>query len=184
MHESWLNNTAVAMYGGRTVKEDALREEISSIVGRTPQWLKHHDDNPPWTISFAQKSPITLLLGTDSIIVSIQGTKFQFGTARPRAIPMKITAAYSVTKDAAGPRLMRRGEIQVLPPKLVAQFDKDEDGWLNDSENDALVKSGVQLTAQEVSLRNELNESFATMLDKQITPEPERLSGRWESLGQ
>jgi hypothetical protein len=97
---------------------------------------------------------------------------------------MNVTASYTVAKDDKGPKYVRQGKLQVFPPDVVAKFDKDGDGFLNRDEEDALNKSGTQLTAGQSSLRGQLEDDFANLFEPEIRPEPQTLSGRWKSLGQ
>jgi hypothetical protein len=182
VHESWLNNTNLAMYGDRTIQEKEFRDEVTTILGRTPERLQRKSENPPWTITFASQAPLTMHFGADTALIAMRGTSFRSGNAAPRNVPMNIVAAYRVAKGADRPKLIRQGGLQVLPPKLIAQLDKDGDGWLNPDE-----ERGIQpgsLTGQQTSLKGELEESFATLLDKEIELEPRKLTGRWQSLGQ
>jgi hypothetical protein len=183
LHESFLNNTAWAMYGGRTVAEEEFRNEITEILGSTPERLKRTNENPPWTISFAAESPVRVRFGNNSVIVTASGTSFKSGRSKPQDLPMNITAFYNVTKDDHGPKYARQGSLQVLPPDVVAKFDKDGDLWLNPDEEQALL-AGAKLTAAQASLRGELESDFANLFDVEIRPEPQTLSGRWKSLGE
>ncbi len=189
VHETWLNNTAWAMYHDRTVAEEEFRQEMTDILGREPRRLKRTDDSPPWTISFAAEAPISVRLGNGpegngNLIVLMHGTSFKSGKSRAQDIPMNVAVSYTAAKDDQGPKWLRQGELQVYPPDLVAKFDKDGDGWLNRDEDQALSKSDTQLPAAQASLRGQLEEDFAKLFDKELRPEPQTLSGRWKSLGQ
>jgi hypothetical protein len=183
MHETWLNNTARAMYGGRAVAEEEFRKDVTDILGRMPERLRRKNQNPPWTISFAAEAPISVQVGENSVIVSVQGTSFRSGKSKAQEIPMNITASYQVSKDDKGPKYVRQGELQVLPPDVVAKFDKDGNLWLNRDEEKALTE-GAKLSAAQASLRGQLQDDFAELFEEEIRPEPQTLSGRWESLGQ
>ncbi len=189
VHESWLNNTAWAMYRDRTVAEEEFRQEMTDILGREPKRFKRTDDSPPWTIGFAGDSPISVRVGTSpagpgQLIVSMHGTSFKSGKSAAQEIPMKVTAAYTVAKDDRGPKWVRQGELQVYPPDLVARFDKDGDDWLNRDEYQKLIDSKTQLPAAQTSLRGQLEEDFAKLFEEELRPEPQTLSGRWKSLGE
>jgi hypothetical protein len=183
-HQSWMNNTAWAMYAGRTVPEEEFRKELTDVLGREPKRLKRTNENPPWTITFEADSPISVQLGQGTVLVSLHGTSFKSGKSRAQDIPMNVTASYTVAKDDKGPKYVRQGKLQVFPPDVVAKFDKDGDGFLNRDEEDALNKSGTQLTAGQSSLRGQLEDDFANLFEPEIRPEPQTLSGRWKSLGQ
>jgi hypothetical protein len=182
VHETWLNNTTLAMYGERTVPEQEFRDEITDMLGSTPEALKRKSDNPPWTITFAAQAPFTINIGQDTALIALRGTKYQSGKSAPRNTPMNIVASYRVSKGPGGPKLVRQGALQVLPPSLIAQLDKDGDGWLNPDEEKSMQPGS--LTGAQASLRSELLESFGSLLDEQIEPSTIKLTGRWESLGQ
>ena len=44
VHESWLNNTLSTVYHSRTVKEKDFREEITNVLGSTPEGLQKRVD--------------------------------------------------------------------------------------------------------------------------------------------
>jgi hypothetical protein len=183
IHESWFNNTAWAMYGGRTVAEDEFRKDVTEMLGRTPKRLQRKNENPPWTIAFAADAPLSIQIGTGTVLMSLRGTSFKSGKSRAQEIPMNVTASYQVAKDDQGPKYIRQGELQVLPPDVVAKFDKDGDAWLNPDEEKSLA-AGAKLTGAQASLRGQLQDDFADLFEPEIRPEPQALSGRWESLGQ
>jgi hypothetical protein len=167
------------MYGDRLVTEKEFRDEITNMLGSTPERLKK-SSNPPWTIRYASQAPMTMKFGPDSVLIILRGVSFQSGDSPPRSSPMNIAASYQISKGET-PKLLRQGGLQVLPPKLIAKRDKDGDGYLNRDEEGDVITS---LTAQQSSLRSELMESYSTLLDKELEIEPPKLTGRWESLGQ
>src|SRR2546423_3164665 len=124
IHQSFLNNTAFAMYSGRTVAEEEFRQEMTDILGRTPERFKRKNQGPPWTIRFAAEKPMGAQFNAGGLLLSLRGASFKSGKALVQEILMNITAAYSISKDAKVPKYAREGDLQVLPPDDQAPYHK------------------------------------------------------------
>ena len=85
----------------------------------------------------------------------------------PRAIrefrAMNVTAAYKMQIQGAGTRLVRQGELQIVPPN----FDPQK----------------TRLSASQVALRTILQKKFGKLFEPEIVSEGLVLPGKWKRAG-
>ena len=103
VHQSFLNNTAFAMYSGRTVAEEEFRQEMTDILGRTPERFKRKNQGPPWTIRFAAEKPMWAQFNAGGLLLSLRGASFKSGKSRAQEILLSASMDNgSLTKPLGG----------------------------------------------------------------------------------
>ena len=147
VHESLINNFALDALGGMTVNEDNFQKTLDEMYpipdkdkrdenqqspnagqGQKPLRLrdkmKRDENQPPWTITFATRQPISVTFSDESFKIVIRGTKFINGDKS--CDDMDITAVYKIEKSDTGFKAVRQGEIQIFPPGRQQVGGKDQ----------------------------------------------------------
>lgn len=160
MHESWPGNFASALIAGETLTEERAQKLAKDMTGNIPERLQTRKDEDPWSITFAKIDPVTVLLDDNGFTVTVRGRRYTSGEREFGA--MNVTAVYKIQREGQGSRLVRQGELEILPPGHVP---------------------GKQLTSQQVAQRTILRRRFDTLFEPEIKGEGLKLGGRWEKLG-
>jgi hypothetical protein len=130
------------------------------MTGKIPDRLQTKKDEDPWSITFARIDPLTLLFDDGGFTVTVRGRRFTSGDREFGA--MNVTAAYKIQREGAGSRLVRPGELAIVPPDQPP---------------------GTPLTSQQVALRTLLRRKFDTLFEPEFKSEGLKLGGRWERVG-
>jgi len=161
VHQSMINNLANALLSGVTLHEDEVQKKVIEWRGSLPDELKSEEDRDPWSITFAERRPVSVTIDNDGFVVTIRGERYTSGDKPFRS--MNITARYKVERSGGGSRMVRQGDLEVLPPGFVTGRDK--------------------LSGQQVSLRRLLQRRFGKLLKPEIVSEGLELPGKWKKLG-
>jgi len=156
VHESMLNNLAADMLGGFKLTEEKIRKLFESMDRELPEQLKPVEGKESWSITFARIRPITVRFWDDRLAVTVRVRKFTSGDkAYPR--PMNISVEYRIVASDSTVRLLREGDVVVLPPNF---------------------RRGQRLGIRDTTLRNLLIRRFGKMLETEFVvdrielPEP------------
>ncbi len=146
VHESMLNNLATDMLAGYTLSEEDIRKLFTLMDAELPEQLQPIEGKESWSITFARIRPVTVRFWDDRIAVTVRGRRFTSGDkSYPR--PMNIEAAYRVVVTGSTVRLVRDGDVVVLPPNF---------------------REGQRLSIRDTALRNLLIRRFGKMLDAEF----------------
>ena len=160
-HESFINNLASGLLAGITWHEEQVQAKVIELRGSLPDELKTEEDRDPWSITFASERPVTVVIDDGGFTITIRGQRFTSGERTFRA--MNISANYKVEKQGDGSRLVRQGDLKVLPPGFVEGRDK--------------------MPPDQVSLRRLLQRRFGKLLKPEAASEGLELPGKWSKLG-
>ncbi|MBI3837102.1 MAG: hypothetical protein HY288_04105 [Planctomycetia bacterium] len=161
IHESLVNNLAAALLSGLTLKEEELQAKVIELRGSLPEQLKSEEDRDPWSITFANSRPVTVAFNDNGLQVTVRGQRYTSGDRDFRA--MNVTANYKVQISGTGSKLVRQGELEIVPP--------------------GFVRGQGHLSAQQVTLRTLLQRKFGKMFEPEIVSQGLTLPGRWEQAG-
>ena len=104
---------------------------------------------------------MTVAFHDNGFQLTVRGQRYTSGDREFRA--MNVTANYKVQMQGTGSKLVRQGELEILPP--------------------GFVRGQGRLSAQQVTLRTLLQRKFGKMLEPEIVSEGLTLPGRWEQVG-
>lgn len=162
VHESMIHHLADGAFAGMTLEEERLLDVITQLVGPLPEELQPEDDGERWGITFARQQPISVRFADGRLRLTIRGRKYTRGD---NSYPgMNVTATYKIQKAGRGFKLVRQGELEILPP-----------GFTPDS--------GGQLSVRQQVIRNLLQRRFGKIFTKESVAEPLELPGKWSQAG-
>ena len=161
VHESFPDNMASAMVGGKTMTDEQMKKQIIAMRGSLPDEMKEDEDEEPWSITFARHKPITVSFGKQEFEVTIRGQQFTSGDREFRA--MNISAKYTMELTATGTKMVRQGVVKIEPPDFALK--------------------PRQLSASEITLRTILERKFAKLFKDEIVSDGLELPGAWEKAG-
>jgi hypothetical protein len=104
---------------------------------------------------------VTVVFHDDGFQLTVRGQRYTSGDREFRA--MNVTANYKVQSHGTGSKLVRQGDLEILPP--------------------GFVRGQGRLSAQQVTLRTLLQRKFGKMLEPEIVSKGLTLPGRWERAG-
>ncbi len=162
IHQSFFNNLTEQELAGRTLTKEELESQMQKAGRKMPESLESDADQPPWSITFAKRKPVELLVGDDTVKLTIRGSRYTSGDREFDA--MDVWAMYKVESDAGKFRLVRDGDVQIYPPNFVPG-------------------GGKKLSVQETSLRGILQKRFNKVFDAVIELKPLDLPGELKPLG-
>ena len=161
VHESTSSNLLEGLIGGRRFTDGQTRARALAWFGDLPEKLESTKDEEPWSITFANQSPITVAFSDGEIAVTIRGQSYTSGSRRFRA--MNITARYRIELSPPGARLTRQEDLEILPPG----FDPSQD----------------RLSASQVALRRLVSRRLSRVFEPQIQTQGLKLQGPWGKAG-
>ena len=161
VHESMINNMAAALLSGVTIREAEMQKQVIELRGELPDKLKSDPDQDPWSITFARVRPVSIKFADDGFKVTIRGQRYTSGDRNFRA--MDVTAEYKVQIDGPGAKLVRQGDLVIVPPNFVPGKSR--------------------LSSQQITLRTLLERRFGKMFEPEIKSEGLELPGAWKNAG-
>lgn len=112
-HESAVINFGEALLGGVTLTDERLEKFIrEDLKAEVPEELQITEDKEPWSITFADESPVRAQFAGGGLSIAIRGSRFTRGD-QTLAEPIEISAKYAIEKTATGSKLTRQGEVEV-----------------------------------------------------------------------
>ncbi|MGD9722133.1 MAG: hypothetical protein AB7U76_12970 [Pirellulales bacterium] len=161
LHETMVNNMAAAVLAGVTLKEEEVQKKVIELRGELPEKLKSEEDRDPWSITFAAIKPVTITFADNGFKLTIRGQRYTSGERDFRA--MNVTAEYKMEIDGPGAKLVRQGDLVVLPPNFVPGKSR--------------------LSSQQISWQTTLKRRFGKFLEPEIKSEGLELPGNWAKAG-
>jgi hypothetical protein len=161
LHQSWVNNLAQALLAGRTFTEEAVQKEAIEIYGELPEKLRPDPEDEPWSISLAARRPVTIEFLDRRLDVTVRGSRYTSGEREFSS--MNVRAIYQLERTERGAKLVRQGDLEILPPG----FDPTKD----------------RLSASQVALRRLLSKRFGKLLEPTIETHGLELPGEWKKVG-
>lgn len=149
LHASLIENASQQAVAGRTFDRDRIDDLLRNQLGLK---LKERNelDEVPFSITFAEQDPISLVFDDDRFSVTVRAAGFT-SDGKPLEA-MHITTHYTLSVDKSGLKLTRDGDFEIYPP--------------------GFVRGGVKkLSLQQTSLRTLLKKKFDKALPIEITPE-------------
>jgi hypothetical protein len=162
VHESMVNNSTARVYSGLILTEEQFKTSITEILGKLPEQFAKQPQGEPWTISFAYGQPIFVAFAEGKFTVRVRGRSYATGEAEYPA--MDVTAQYEIRKTDQGPKAIRLGDLQVVPP----EFDP---------------AGGQRLSGREQVIRDMLKKRFDKIFPPELVPQPLTLPGEWAKAG-
>jgi hypothetical protein len=163
IHESAVNNLAFDALAGRTIYEEKVQASVKDLLGELPEKMKGDDDGKPWAITFATRQPVSVSFADDGFRITIRGLRFYKGSdVHPD--PMNVSASYKIERGGDEIKLVRQGEIEVLPPEF-----KPGDGQQMDARRKVIAKL--------------LSKRFAKVFEPEFLAQGFQLSGKWKAAG-
>jgi hypothetical protein len=160
-HESLLDNIASRLLAGETLTQERLEATAKQWNdGRVPEKLKRDADEPSWSMTFADVDPVTVAFADGGLRITLRGKRYTRGERVFRG--MHVTAAYKIEPREGMLRLVRQGELEIVPPDY---------------------KPGQQLSSADVALRRLLRRRFDALFEPELRSEGLVLPGKWKKLG-
>jgi hypothetical protein len=159
-HESLVNNAANTMFGGRTLHDYEIRNEIIRRKGSLPEDMKDDDDRDPWSISFEDDQSVHFQIDDGGFNVLIRFSRFTSGERKLRHV--NVAADYKAKKEGTRLVFERQGDIDVR-----------RDG----------EKGNARIPIGEVALRSILRKKFGKLFKERIEGEGLELPGKYKTLG-
>lgn len=158
IHDSLVGNVGETLIGGETLTDEGLVELLEDAELEVPEELKIGPDSDPWSITFSTEQPLSIVFGTDTVTIALQGREFTRGSQRIRDL-IRISATYQAVTDSNGVRLVRDGEVSV----------------------DYVQRKSLSaaMAATKAFFRNK----FDALFKAEIDPRTLTLPGRWADTG-
>jgi hypothetical protein len=160
-HESVVNNVAAAVLGGRTLDQEQIDKMIIDLTGKPPE-RSPEDAKEPWSVTFADYNPITLLVDDTTVAVTVRGTRYTAGKRKLEA--MNVTARYRLERDQGRLKATRVGDLEIFPPDFVPG-------------------RGQQLSTSQTVVRRMLQRRLGKLLHEEFIVEGLELKENFAALG-
>jgi len=161
VHQSMLNNFAEVLVGGERMTDEDLRKRVIELRGSLPVELQYDEEEEPWSITLAQRRPISVRFEEDAVTVVIRGQEFTSGGREFRA--MNVGATYKMQLVPGGSKFVRQGDIVIEPPNFNPETDR--------------------LSASQVALREILQRKFDELFKPEFTSDGLELGDQWKKVG-
>ena len=112
MHESFADNMAAAMLGGKKLTDEQLKKQIIAMRGSLPDEMKEDENEEPWSITFARHKPVTVTFDEQQFEVTIRGQQFTSGDREFRSMNISARYAWIIT----GTKMVRQGVVKISRP--------------------------------------------------------------------
>ncbi len=162
IHESTINNLVFDALAGRTVYEEKVQAMAADLLGELPEKMKGDEDGQPWAITFAPRQPISVTFADQRLTITLRGVKYYKGDDAHPA--MNVSATYKIEESSKGFKLVRQGDIVVLPP-------------------DFTPGGGRTIDARRQVIRTLLRKRFEKVFEPEFLAEGFEPSGKWKAVG-
>lgn len=116
-HETAVNSMAQAFLAGETFESENVRGEMGDMLGNLPDRFAQDEEGEPWSITFAERDPVTVAMRDDGLSITVRGERYTSGDRAYRA--MNVTAHYKFQQTPKGIEAVRQGELEIFPPGFV-----------------------------------------------------------------
>src|SRR5690606_18078141 len=103
-------NAAEVILAGRTLTDERLAELVKETTGEVPEEPQITEDKDPWSITFSQDRPFSVIFDGQTVTMAIHARQFTRGD-RVVGKPLLISARYKAEQQGLGARLVRDGEV-------------------------------------------------------------------------
>ncbi|HEY5311804.1 MAG TPA: hypothetical protein VIK18_04770, partial [Pirellulales bacterium] len=162
LHESFVNNLAADMLGGRTLTRDEVERGAVDTFGELPASMKQdqEEDATSWAIEFAEEGPVTMAFDRNEAVITIRGQHYKSGG---RTFPaMTVSARYKLVSTPQGMRADRQGELSIYPPALGP---------------------GKPMGVREKVVEKMIRKRFNKIFEEKVVFHGLKLPGNWSKLG-
>lgn len=160
VHESMVGNAGETGVGGRTLTDERVAELMKEATGEVPEELQITEDKDPWSITFAEVRPVSVVFDDQLVTIAIHGNRFTRGEREIRK-DMIISAKYRLEQVGRGSRLTRDGEVS-------AEY----------------AGNPGSLSVSDVAFKTFIRRKFAALFKPEIeNTEGLKLPGRWAAAG-
>ncbi|MGE0536125.1 MAG: hypothetical protein AB7O68_14185 [Pirellulales bacterium] len=180
LHESAVNNLTQGLLAGETIRSEEVESKLGEAGVKVPAPEESgeevdEDERPrkgKWSITFADQGPIEVRFRDNGFRITIRGRRFtsqanEFEPERPYNDAMVVWADYRIEQSPDGPRAIRVGDIQALPPDVISG---------------RRPSMGFRETTLVSMLTRE--NRMGNVLRKELGAEPFELPGRWQGAGE
>ena len=119
LHHSMIDNTAEQALAGRRFDRARLIDLAQNQMGIE---VPPSDDDTPFSITFADRDPVTVSLDDGDVAVTIRGKQFMSDDKIYDG--WNITAKYKTSTTGDGLKLTRDGDLVIYPPNFRPGTDK------------------------------------------------------------
>ncbi|MEX0711601.1 MAG: hypothetical protein WD278_04590 [Pirellulales bacterium] len=162
MHESFFNNLAEEIFAGQTLDQAQAERLALDVLGSIPAELRDSEREEAWSITFASRRPISVLIHENTVSITVRGQRYTSG--RRQYSGMNVTARYELARREPGMTAARQGELEIFPPGFVPG-------------------SGRRLALRQQTLRNLLKHRFEGVFPPEIVSEGLELPGQAARAG-
>jgi hypothetical protein len=159
VHESMAGNFSEAVLGGIQLTDERLAEVLQKQTGKVPEELQISKDKEPWSISFADRQPVSATFGAAKVRIAVRGREFTRGDTVLKE-PIEISAKYTLQRTPTGSRLTRQGDVEVT-----------------------FLRSRGQLSIRQVTFKTFMRRKFAALFKEEFVGEGLQLPGRFGDRG-
>lgn len=159
IHESLAGNAGETILGGLTLTDEKLAELLQETTGNVPEELRITEDKDPWSITFSDVRPISVVFTGNTVTIAIHGKRFTRGDQEIKR-NMLISAKYKLEPSGNGSKLTREGDVNV-----------------------EYVDIKGQLSISQVGFKTFLRSKFSSLFKPEIANDGLKLPGRWERAG-
>ena len=165
MHETAFNNLAESLLAGLTLTDEEVRSNVAKFL--TMASLEEYSpsvdaDEKPWSITFSQRSPITVKFDDGIYTLVIAGEQWESGRRRFRS-QMNVSVSYRIEMAGEKVHLIREEDVLIAPP--------------------GFVRGKGRLSPRTLGLRRMLQRKFDELFPEVIDPEAIVVPGPWENAG-
>jgi hypothetical protein len=162
MHESFFNNLTEEIFAGRTLDQAQAERLALDVLGSIPAELRDSKREEAWSITFASRRPISVVIQDNTMSITVRGQRYTSGGRQYSG--MNVTARYQLERREPGMMATRQGELEIFPPGFVPG-------------------SGRRLALRQQTLRNLLKHRFEGVFPPEIVSEGLVLPGQAARVG-
>ncbi len=151
LHESLIDSLGTGLLAGKTIRQVDVEEQARKMLGRVPEPLADKDERGPWSITFAQRDPLTVVFRENHLELTFRAQRYTTGDRRLDG--MNVSLRYEIVSEEGLVKAVRQGEPEVLPPGYIPG-------------------SGERIPLRLTSLRNLLKRRFGKIFPEEVLARP------------
>jgi hypothetical protein len=115
LHESMPNNLAAGLLSGLYIDNISVREQLIETMGTLPERFETEDETDPWSITFADRRPVSVRFHDGNRFSAIiRGKEFSKGEDQ-YVRGMDVSVEYVMEITERGIKATREGDVEVVP---------------------------------------------------------------------